>query len=121
MSKSLYERLGGTEGVTSIANDVVDNHFANPAISTRFANAKADVTALKNAAATFFISGTGGPDVYKGKDMLAAHKGMNISATEFMAALDDALSALEKNNIGQREQEEVLFVLYSMRSQIMSI
>ena len=53
--------------------------------------------------------------------MLAAHKGMNISALEFMAVLDDALAALKKNNIGQREQEEVLFVLYSMRSQIVLV
>ena len=116
MSQSLFERLGGTNGITSIANDVIDNHLANATIATRFANS--DVTKIKNAAATFFISGTGGPDVYKGKDLLSAHKGMNISAVEFMAVLDDALSALKKNNIGQREQEEVLFVLYSMRSQI---
>ena len=53
--------------------------------------------------------------------MLTAHKGMNISNAEFMAVLDDALAALEKNNIGQREQEEVLFVLYSMRSHIMFV
>ena len=119
MSESLYERLGSSEGITRIANDVVDNHLANQAISSRFA--ETNTAALKNAAATFFIAGTGGPNVYKGKDMLAAHKGMNISATEFMAVLDDALSALEKNNIGQREQEEVLFVLYSMRSQIVLV
>ena len=119
MSASLYERLGGTEGITKIANDVVDKHLVNKIISTRFANS--DVSKLKNAAATFFIAGTGGPNVYKGKDMLAAHKGMNIAAGEFIAVLDDALSALEKNNIGQREQEEVLFVLYSMRSQIVLV
>lgn len=119
MSTSLYERLGGTEGITKIANDVIDNHVTNKTIATRFA--ESDVPALKNAAATFFIAGTGGPDVYKGKDLLAAHKGMNISAAEFMAVLDDALSALEKNNIGQREQEEVLFALYSMRSQVVLV
>jgi len=119
MTDSLYERLGGTPGITSIANDVVDNHLKNKAIATRFENS--DIAALKNAAATFFISGTGGPNVYKGKDMLAAHKGMNISALEFMSVLDDSLDALEKNNIGQREQEEVLFVLYSMRSQIVLV
>ena len=119
MSASLYERLGETAGITKIANDVIDNHLANKAISTRFANS--DSSKLKNAAATFFISGTGGPNVYKGKDILAAHKGMNIAAVEFMAVLDDALAALEKNNIGQREQEEVLFVLYSMRSQIVLV
>ena len=88
-------------------------------IATRFANS--DVLKIKNAAATFFISGTGGPDVYKGKDLLSAHKEMNISAAEFMSVLDDALAALKKNLIGQREQEEVLFVLYSMRSQIVLV
>jgi hemoglobin len=53
--------------------------------------------------------------------MLSAHKGMNISATEFMAVLDDALSAMEKNVIGQREQEEVLYILYSMRSSVVLV
>lgn len=119
MSASLYERLGGTAGITKIAHDVVDKHLTNKTIATRFANS--DLTKLKNAAATFFISGTGGPSVYKGKDMLAAHKGMNIATGEFMAVLDDALAALAENNIGQREQEEVLFVLYSMRSHIVLV
>lgn len=119
MSKSLFERLGGIIGITNIANDVVDNHLANKTIATRFS--ESDIPKLKNAAATFFIAGTGGPDVYRGKDLLAAHKGMNISAVEFMSVLDDALSALKKNNIEQREQEEVLFALYSMRSQIVLV
>lgn len=119
MNASLYERLGATEGITKIANDVIDNHVANELIAPRFANS--DVTALKKAAATFFITGTGGPSVYSGKDLLAAHKGMNISPTEFMAVLDDALHALEKNGIAQREQEEVLFALYSMRSDVVRV
>jgi hemoglobin len=119
MSTSLFERLGGNEGIRAIANDVIDNHLANKAVANRFANS--DVSALKNAAATFFITGTGGENLYKGKDMLTAHRGMNISATEFMAVLDDALAALQKNNVGQREQEEVLYVLYSMRSEIVLV
>lgn len=119
MSTSLFERLGGNAGITAITSDLVDNHLANPAIASRFA--ASDVPAMKNLAATFVISGTGGENVYKGKDMLAAHKGMNISATEFMAVLDDALAALVKHNIGQREQEEVLYILYSMRSNIVLV
>ena len=116
---SLYERLGGSEGIAAISSDVVDNHLTNAAVSPRFA--ESDIQKLKHAATTFFIQATGGPEVYEGKDMLAAHKGMNISATEFMAVLDDALNALDKNNIGQREQEEVLFALYSLRSQIVLV
>lgn len=117
MAASLYERLGGTDGITQIANDVIDNHLANTRIAPRFADS--DASNLKNAAATFFITGTGGPEVYTGEDMVAAHAGMNIDAEEFMAVLDDALNAMEKNNVGQREQEEVLYVLYSMRAMIM--
>lgn len=119
MSQSLYERLGGTEGITQIANDVVDLHLKNPAIATRYE--AADPVKLKNLAATFFITGTGGPAVYEGRDMITTHKHMNISHQEFMAVCDDALEALQMNGIGQREQEEVLFVFYSMRNEIIGV
>jgi len=116
MTNTLYERLGGTEGITRLASDVVDNHTKNERIASRFQDT--DIPTLKNAAATFFITGTGGPEVYKGKDMVAAHSGMNIDMDEFAAVLDDALAAMEKNNVGQREQEEVLFTLYSMKPMV---
>ena len=55
---SLYERLGGTEGIITIASDLVDIHLKNPRISPRYA--ASDVAKVKHAVATFFISGTGG-------------------------------------------------------------
>ena len=116
MSETLYERLGGTEGIQRIANDLVDNHAANPRISRRFADT--DMENLKKVAAEFFISGTGGPNVYEGKDMVSAHKGMNIDNDEFMAVLDDAMAALEKNNVGQREREEVIYILLSLKCDV---
>jgi hemoglobin len=119
MTDTLYERLGGTEGITKIAGDAVDLHLANPRVSPRYTSLDPDK--LKHGAATFFIAGTGGPNVYEGKDMLSVHKGMNIDADEFMAVLDDIMLAFERNNIGQREQEETLYVLYGMRSEIMHV
>ncbi|SFM47931.1 group I truncated hemoglobin [Marinobacter pelagius] len=120
MTESLFNRLGGVDGITRIANDVVDNHAVNKVVGVRFADI--DLPKLKHAAATFFVSATGGPsDAYQGKDMLAAHRGMNISPSEFMAVLDDALLALEKNGIGQREREEVLYALYGLRSQVVAV
>ncbi|WP_373088283.1 group 1 truncated hemoglobin [Sneathiella sp.] len=116
MSASLYERLGGTEAIERIVEVLVNNHLKNPEIAKRFA--EIDVAKSKRAAADFFIMGTGGPNNYTGGDMVAVHKGMNISRSEFMAVLDDAMDALEKNNIGQREKEEVLFILYSMKGDV---
>lgn len=116
---SLYERLGGTDGITAIASDLVDLHAANPRIAPRYA--ASDLDQVKHLAATFFIAGSGGPAVYEGKDMLSAHKGMNIDNDEFVAVLDDALEALEKNGIGQREKEEVLAILYSLKGDIVHV
>lgn len=116
---SLYERLGGTDGIFRIADDLVDLHLQNDLISSRFAGV--DTAALKKTAAEFFITGTGGPDVYKGKDMLSVHRGMDINEAEFIAVLDDAMAALDKNGIGQREKEEVLSVLYGMKEDIIHV
>lgn len=116
MADSLYKRLGGAENVNKIASSLVENHLTNSSISTRFANIS--VAKTKVTVAEFISSGTGGPDLYQGMDMLTTHKGMNISATEFIAVLDDALMALDDNGVGQPEQEEMLFILYSMRKEI---
>ena len=116
---SLYERLGGTDGVTAIVNDLVDLHLNNPRIAPRYADS--DVAAVKHAVTTFFIEGTGGPSVYEGKDMLPAHRGMNIDDAEFVAVLDDAMAALDKHGIGQREKEEALFILYGLKAEIVHV
>ena len=117
--RTLYERLGGGDGIRAIVKDLVALHVSNPAIATRFA--ASDPAKLEDAAATFFITGSGGPAVYHGKDMLAAHRGMNISAAELLAVLDDAMEALARNGIGQREKEEVLFILYGMKGDILHV
>lgn len=120
MADSLYERLGGSEGIKRIASDALDNHLANPRIKSRYESVE-DLEAVRSGAANFFIAATGGPDVYKGKNMLDTHKGMNIDEAEFMAVVDDILHSLAKNNIAQREQEEVLFALYSLRKEIIFV
>jgi len=116
---SLYDRLGVSDGISQIASDAVDLHVSNSLIAPRFL--KVDTRALKKTVADFFITGTGGPSVYEGKDMLAAHKGMNIDHAEFITVLDDVLEAMDKNGIGQREKEEVLFILYSMSGDVVRV
>ena len=36
MKNSLYERLGAAEGIKILANDIAENHLANPLIKSRF-------------------------------------------------------------------------------------
>ena len=119
MKAPLYDRLGRFDGISAIVNDVVDLHLVNPLIKTRFA--KSDIAKLKETATLFFCAGAGGPEAYGGKDMVAAHRSMNISEQEFVATLDDTLAALDKNKVGAEERMEVLAILYSLKDQIVRV
>jgi hemoglobin len=117
---SLYDRLGRFDGITRIVHDVMDNHLANPAIRTRFEASK-DLDHAKKMAVEFFCAGCGGSESYTGRDLLVAHKGMNIGEQEYMAAMDDILAALEKNDIDPATRGEVTAVLYSLKGQIIRV
>lgn len=116
---TLYERLGGESKIREIATTLFDNHAKNDAIKARYAESdRGDVIRLVTE---FICAGTGGPQAYSGKDMLEAHKGMNISEAEYMAVLDDILAALREHEVGQREQEEFLMIAYSLRGEILRV
>jgi hemoglobin len=116
---SLYERLGGEEGIRKFATTLFDKHASNPTIMARYTNSNRDD--VIRLVTEFVCAGTGGPQTYSGKDMLAAHKGMNISEVEYMAVLDDIVAALTANNVAQREQEEFLMIAYSLRAEILHV
>ena len=120
MSKSLYDRLGGAPGIAAIVDDVVAAHLANPAVQTRFRNAK-DLDHLKKMAREFFGAGAGGPDPYSGKDMRTAHLGMNISEEEYLAVMDDIMGVLLKHRMDDGTQKDVLAILYSLKGEIIRV
>ena len=117
---TLYERLGRREGITRITSDLMKNHLANPLVKTRYVNSE-DLERVERRAVEFFCAGTGGPEAYSGQDMVATHKGMNISEQEFMSVIDDAMDALQKNAIDEATRNEVLGVLWSMRREVIRV
>lgn len=116
---SLYDRLGRREGITRITRTLIDNHLANPQVRTRFA--AADREKLELHAIEFFCAGSGGPETYTGREMLAAHRGMNISEQEFVSVVDDAMAALEHHKIEPATRNEVLGILWSLKGQVVRV
>ena len=117
---TLYQRLGGAEGIARLVDDLVAAHLSNPIIKTRFENIK-DLDHAKQMAREFFSAGSGGPQAYTGKDMLAAHKGMNISEQEYLAAMDDIVGAMNKNGIDEDAKKDVIAILYSLKGEIIRV
>jgi hemoglobin len=116
---SLYDRLGGEDAIRKIAGDIFDNHKNNDVVSARYKDSDRD--RVVQLVTEFICAGTGGPQEYTGKNMLDAHRGMNINEQEYMAVLDDILAALEKNGVGERETQELLAIAYSLRAEILRV
>lgn len=119
----LYDRLGGTTGITQIVNDVVEEHMKNPAINARFIPFKDQPEHLENIkkhTIEFFSAGSGGPAIYSGKDMVTAHTGMNVNRAEYMHVMEDIFRVLEKHNIDEDSKKDVLAILWSLKGMIIS-
>ena len=120
MTTPLYQRLGGATGITRLVDDVMAAHLTNPVVKTRFESIK-DLDRARKMAREFFCAGAGGPETYTGKDMLAAHKGMNISEQEYLAVMDDIVGAMEKHGMSEDTKKDVIAILYSLKGQIIRV
>ena len=119
---SLFQRLGGSGGIRAIVDDIIARHMENPLIRARFRpylETPEKIDALKKHVCAFFEAGSGGTAKYTGRSMQAAHRGMNISEAEYMAALDDILASLEHRGIDQQWRNDVLAIAYSLKCEIL--
>jgi hemoglobin len=115
---TLYERLGGEEELITIVDEVLEAHMNNPAISARFLpylERPEYVEQVKKHTVNFFCAGAGGPQKYEGRDMTTTHRGMNISAGEYMHVIDDIMGVLEKHGKSEETKKDVLAILYSLK------
>lgn len=121
---TLYERLGRTEGIRALVETVATAHLANPTIAKRFMPLTQDPDRLASALkhlATFLEAGAGGPAKYTGKSMIDAHRGMNISGEEYLAAMDDIMGALSTHGIDEATKKEVLSMLYELKPTVVRL
>jgi hemoglobin len=134
--KTLYERLGGSDGIDRIVNDFVPRALADPRVNWQRVGVKRgglsihrgdsmewdanpdNVKQLELHLSQFFSVTTGGPDVYTGKKIGPAHANMHITNPEFDAAIGDLKATLDKLQIANQEQKELLAVIETTREQV---
>jgi truncated hemoglobin YjbI len=96
----LYGRIGGEEGIRAITTDIFDNHVRNNKVSVRYQDSDHD--RVIRVVTEFICAGTGGPQEYAGKNMLATHRGPGSlspggirTVTRFTPFPDTCASALQ--------------------------
>ena len=98
----LYERIGAQDGIATVVDGFLGKVGADDRVNGRFADT--DMPKLRGLLIEQVCEATGGPCKYSGKNMLDAHKGMNITEAEFgiiaahfAAAMSDAGVTVEDN------------------------
>lgn len=114
--KSLYDKIGGTEGITTVTDAFLANVGGDDRINARFANT--DLDNLKRLLIEQVCEATGGPCTYSGKSMLEAHKGMDITDAEFGALAEQMSKAMLSSGVGQEEHDTIMGVLGGMYDDI---
>jgi len=118
---TLYTRLGGIDAIAAVTDKFLTNVASDNVINARFEATVADpsrLQLLRNNLIDQICAGAGGPCQYKGKTMLEAHTGMNISPAEFNALVGDLVAALDFYDVPEAEKNDLLAVLGPMQSDI---
>ena len=122
MSEStLYERLGGREGIGRIAKDIMLLHAANPILIRRYGHAKKSPEELERLLGEFLCSLAGGSDPYTGMSMTDTHTGMNVHNDEFVEAIDDFLKAFDKNGVSPADRDALLGLCYRLKPEVVGL
>ena len=121
VEKTIYEKLGGAEGISGAVDQIVARHLENEDIKHYFLPLTENseyFEQFKQHVKDFLGAGTGGGTEYTGRDMTGAHKGLNISEADFLSGIDDILFVLDANKVDRVSRNELLATLYSMKDAV---
>ena len=113
---TLYEQLGGREGISVITEEMLIRSADDPRIRDDFA--EANIVHLHEQLTTHLCALSGGPCVYQGRDMKAAHVGLGLTAADFNALVENLVDAMNERGVPISAQNELVAILAPMRSDV---
>ncbi len=115
---TLFERLGGVPAIKAAVDAFYERVLADPQLKPFFADV--NMRWLKGRQNAFFIQALGGPQVYKGQHMAAAHADLAIAQEHFGQVAGHLVEALAAVGVPQALIDEVVALVAPLASQIVN-
>ena len=116
---SLYERLGGYDGITAFVDDLLPRLQGDTQLGRFWQNRGDDgVAREKQLLIDYLCSSAGGPVYYTGRDMKLSHKGMGISESDWSAFLDHAGATMKALQVPEKECGEIAQFVSGLKDDI---
>jgi len=117
--KSLYERVGGYDALAAVVDDFVGRLVADKQFEKFFAGHSIDSKKrIRQHILDQFCAATGGPCVYTGRDMKTTHAGLGITEADWNAAAKHLTESLDKFKVPEKEKNELLAFVTSLKKDI---
>ena len=114
--KSLYDRLGGYDGITAFASDLLPRLQSDSQLGRFWQNRGDDGKEReKQLLIDYLSSNAGGPVYYTGRDMKLSHKGMGISESDWSIFLGHAGDTLVSLSVPAQECDDVVAFVLSLK------
>ncbi|MGH8510915.1 MAG: group I truncated hemoglobin [Gammaproteobacteria bacterium] len=116
--RSLFERLGGQEGLTAIVDGFISNIGADPRTRVHFTNI--DMGRLKPKTVEYLCEKTAGPCKYTGGEVKTMAKPLQLGNADFDAFMEDLTKSLDNKQVAQSDKDELLGILGKLRTDVVA-
>jgi hemoglobin len=115
---SIYESIGGAAAVHAAVDDFYTRVLADPQLAPFFTGT--DMNRLKAHQRSFIAAAIGGPEIFAGRDMAAAHAGLGVSDADFDAVVGHLVATLTGLGVPAETIGQIGSVLTPLRDDIVT-
>lgn len=117
---TLYEQIGGTEGITRLIAAFYRRVQADPELAPFFKGVKMDK--LRRMQLELFSAALGGPVQYTGRPLIEAHRHLKIGLPHYQRFIRHLFDTLDDAGFGITDQEryEVIGRLNTLTDEVLS-
>jgi hemoglobin len=120
-SKTLYDRLGGYDGITAFVEDLLPRLQSDSQMGRFWENRGEDgIAREKQLLVDYLCNIAGGPVYYTGRDMKTSHSGMKISESDWSLFLGHAGETMKALQVPQQECDEVVAFVLTLRDDLVA-
>jgi len=105
-SETLYDRLGGRDGIGAVVDEFYDTLLADEDIGPLFANA--DMAELRRSQTEFLCEAAGGPERYDGPPVREAHAHVPFTPSHIQRAVALLYGALDAFDVPDADADAVV-------------
>jgi hemoglobin len=122
VTPSLYDRLGGLYNIAVVVDDFIDRVMGDPRLNANprvdEAHHRVSPQGFKYYVTEQLCEAAGGPQRYSGRTMGDTHRHLMITDEEWVAFMDDLQQSLDRFEVPQPEQDEVIAIVESTKEAI---